>query len=93
MIKSSADKETEKIFRQQISRKLPLAIQNRALVKLLLIDSATSEKDLQSPPSNHFEHLKGKLKGYCSVRINEQWRIQFKYINGDSFDVSIVDYH
>ena len=93
MIKSFADKETEKVFHQEVSRKLPLPIQDRALVKLLLIDSATSELDLKSPPANHFEHLKGKLKDYCSVRINEQWRIQFKYINGDSFEVSIVDYH
>ena len=93
MIKSFADRETEKVFHQEISRKLPLTIQDRALVKLLLIDSATSELDLISPPSNHFEHLKGKLKSYCSVRINEQWRIQFKFANGDSFDVSIVDYH
>ena len=93
MIKSFADKETEKIFHQEVSRKLPLTIQDRALVKLLLIDSATSELDLVSPPANHFEYLKGKLKGYCSVRINDQWRIQFKYSNGDAFDVSIVDYH
>jgi proteic killer suppression protein len=60
---------------------------------MLLIESATSELDLKSPPSNHFEHLKGKLKDFCSVRINEQWRIQFKFINGDSYEVSIVDYH
>jgi len=93
MIKSFADKETEKVFHQEISRKLPLTIQDRALVKMLLIDSAASEPDLRSPPSNHFEHLKGKLKDFCSVRINEQWRIQFKFINGDSYEVSIVDYH
>ena len=93
MIKSFADKESEKIFHQELSRKLPLAIQDRALVKLLLIDAATSETDLKSPPANHFEHLKGKLKEFCSIRINEQWRIKFRYINGDCYDVSIVDYH
>ena len=93
MIKSFADKESEKIFHQELSRKLPLAIQDRALVKLLLIDAATSENDLKSPPANHFEHLKGKLKEFCSIRINEQWRIKFRYINGDCYDVSIVDYH
>jgi proteic killer suppression protein len=93
MIKFFAGKETEKIFHQEISRKLPLTIQDRALVKLLLIDSAISELDLLSPPANHFEYLKGKLKGYCSVRINDQWRIEFKFSYGDAFDVSIVDYH
>ena len=93
MIKSFADKEAEKIFHQATSRKLPMVIQDRALVKLLFIDSATSEDDLKVPPSNHFEHLKGKVKEYCSIRINDQWRIQFKYINGDCYDVSIMDYH
>lgn len=93
MIKSFADKEAEKIFHQATSRKLPMVIQDRALVKLLFIDSATSEDDLKIPPANHFEHLKGKVKEYCSIRISDQWRIQFKYINGDCYDVSIMDYH
>jgi proteic killer suppression protein len=93
MIKSFADAETEKIFRQERSRKLPLEIQKRALVKLLFLESSTSEDDLKSPPSNNFEHLKGKLKGYCSIRINDQWRIKFKLVNGEIYEVSIVDYH
>ena len=93
MIRSFADVETEKIFHQEKSRKLPPNIQNRALVKLLLLDSATNEDDLKTPPSNHFEHLKGKLNEYCSIRINDQWRIQFKFLNGDLYEVSIKDYH
>jgi len=93
MIRSFGDAETEKIFRQERSKKLPYEIQNRALVKLMLIDAATTEEDLKIPPSNHFEHLQGKLKEYSSIRINNQWRIQFKIQNNELYDVSIVDYH
>lgn len=93
MIQSFADKETEKIFRQERSSKLPNDIQKRALIKLLMIDASEDEKDLLIPPSNRFEHLKGSLKGYCSIRINDQWRIVFKYKDGDAFEVEIGDYH
>ena len=93
MIRSFGDEETEKIFHQEKSKKLPPEIQKRALVKLLLLEAATNEDDLKVPPSNHFEHLQGKLKGYYSVRINNQWRIQFKVQNNELYDVSIVDYH
>jgi proteic killer suppression protein len=93
MIRSFGDGETEKIFHQEKSKKLPSDIQKRALTKLLLLEAATTEDDLKVPPSNHFEHLQGKLKDYYSVRINNQWRIQFKIINNELYDVSIVDYH
>ncbi|NNM55220.1 MAG: type II toxin-antitoxin system RelE/ParE family toxin [Spirochaetales bacterium] len=93
MIQSFGDSETEGIFQQRRSKRLPPDIQKRALVKLLLIDSATTEEDLRIPPSNHFEHLKGNLSGLCSIRINGQWRVQFRFLNGEAFDVSIVDYH
>jgi proteic killer suppression protein len=93
MIRSFGDEETEKVFRQEKSKKLPPEIQKRALVKLLLLEAATNEEDLKVPPSNHFEHLQGKLKDYYSVRINNQWRIQFKVQNNELYDVSIVDYH
>lgn len=58
-----------------------------------MIDASIDEDDLRIPPSNRFEHLKGSLKGFCSIRINDQWRIVFKYKDGDSFEVSIGDYH
>jgi len=58
-----------------------------------MIDASTSEDDFRIPPSNKFEHLKGSMKGFCSIRINDQWRIQFKFENGDAKEVSIVDYH
>ncbi len=93
MIRSFGDEETEKIYRQEKSKKLPPEIQKRALVKLLLMDAATTEDDLKVPPSNHFEHLKGKQKGLSSIRINNQWRIQFKIKNDELYEVSIVDYH
>ena len=93
MILTFGDPETEKIYNQVKSKKLPPDIQNRALVKLLMIDAATVEMDFRSPPSNRFEHLQGALKEFCSIRINEQWRLQFRFKDGDAFDVSIVDYH
>jgi proteic killer suppression protein len=93
MIQSFDDPEAEKIFHQERSKKLPMEIQKRALIKLLMIDAAVDEKDLIIPPSNRFEHLKGQWKGYCSIRINDQWRIVFKFKNGDAFDTAIVDYH
>ena len=93
MIQSFGDSETELIFGQRKSRKLPLEIQKRALVKLLLIDSATEEIDFRVPPSNRFERLYGNLDGYCSIRINDQWRVIFRFESGEAFEVRIVDYH
>ncbi len=93
MIRSFGDVETEKIFHQEVSKKLPPEIQRRALIKLLVIDSSTNEIDLRVPPSNRFEHLQGTRKRYCSIRINDQWRVIFQFKNGDAYDVSIVDYH
>ncbi|MBQ3838199.1 MAG: type II toxin-antitoxin system RelE/ParE family toxin [Treponema sp.] len=93
MIKSFANSETEKIWNGKKSTKIPLDIHRRAFAKLLIINSAESEEDLKSPPGNRFEHLLGKLKDYCSIRINEQWRIQFKFQNNEAYEVQIVDYH
>lgn len=93
MIKSFKDKETEKIFNQVHSKKLPVEIQYRALKKLILLNSAENEIDLLIPQSNHFEHLKGSRKLECSIRINDQWRICFRFENGNAYDVRIEDYH
>jgi toxin HigB-1 len=93
MIRSFGDPETEKIHQQLKSKRLPIEIQKRALIKLLLIDAADSEEDLKIPPGNRFEHLSGNLKEFCSIRINDQWRILFKYENCDAYEVSIKDYH
>ena len=93
MIKSFADKETEKVYRQEFSRKLPQAIQRIALRKLMMLNAAETMEDLRVPPSNHLERLSGDREGQFSIRINQQYRICFKVAGKDLFDVEIVDYH
>ena len=93
MIKSFADKETEKVYRQEFSRKRPQAIQRIALRKLMMLNAAETMEDLRVPPSNHLERLSGDREGQYSIRINQQYRICFKVAGKDLFDVEIVDYH
>lgn len=93
MIKSFKDRETEKVFQRIFSRKLPHDIQKLAMRKLWLIDAAMNLKDLQIPPSNRLEKLKGSRKGQYSVRVNNQWRICFEWKNNDARNVEITDYH
>jgi proteic killer suppression protein len=85
--------ETEKIFRGQISRKLPLEIQRAARRKLLYLDSAEDLQDLKAPPGNRLERLKGNRAGQYSIRINDQWRICFEWTGDKAKNVEIVDYH
>ena len=80
MIKNFADKETEKIYNQEFSKKLPQSIQRIALRKLIMIDNATSLEDLRIPPANHLELLHGNREGQYSIRINAQYRICFRII-------------
>ena len=93
MIKKFRCKETEKIFKRNFSRKLPVDIQRVALRKLNIINAAVSIKDLLIPPSNHLKELKGNRKGQYSIRINNQWRICFKWFENDAYDLEIIDYH
>lgn len=94
MIISFKDKETEKIFHQEFSSKLPVDIQKRALRKLILIDNALTINDLRSPPSNHLEKLSGDSRERWSIRINDRWRICFIPIDSSDYvEVEIVDYH
>lgn len=93
MIKSFADKETELVYSQQFSRKLPQSIQKTALRKLMMIHNAKCLDDLRTPPANHLELLQGDRAGRYSIRINAQWRICFAAQNSDFYDVEIVDYH
>lgn len=93
MIKSFKDKETEKIYSREGSRKLPEEIQQVALRKLRMINNAKSLNDLRIPPANNLEKLKGDREGQHSVRINDQWRICFKWKDGDAHEVEIADYH
>ena len=95
MIRSFKDKETEKIYNQEYSRKLPNNIQKIALRKLMMIDAAEKLSDLRIPPANHLESLSGDRAGQWSIRINDQWRIVFVPSKDGKYydDVEIVDYH
>ena len=93
MIKSFADKETEKVYNQIYSRKLPQSIQRVGLRKLIMIDNADNLEDLRIPPANHLEALQGDRAGQYSIRINDQYRICFAVEGKDFFNVEIVDYH
>jgi toxin HigB-1 len=93
MIRSFADKETEKLFNRQFSRKLPPEIQHTARYKLEMLDAAERLDDLRVPPSNHLEKLSGDRAGQYSVRINRQWRICFEWRDTGPYEVEIVDYH
>lgn len=93
VIQSFGDPETERIFHQERSKKLPPEIQKRALIKLLFIDASTTEEDFRVPSSNRSEHLQGPLRSYCSIRIDQQWRITFRFEDGEAYEVSIVDFH
>ena len=93
MIRSFNDPEAERIFKRERSRKLPQDIHRSALKKLLLLDAADAVADLRVPPGNRLEKLSGDRKGQHSIRINDQWRICFRWRNGDALDVDIADYH
>lgn len=93
MIKSFKDKETEKVYGREGSRKLAEDIQQVALRKLRMINNAKNLNDLRIPPANNLEKLKGDREGQHSVRINDQWRICFKWKDGDAHEVVIEDYH
>ena len=93
MIQSFADRETELVYNQEISRRLPNTIQKVALRKLTMIDNARSLNDLRIPPNNRLETLHGDREGQYSIRINDQWRIYFSVNEGYFYNVEIVDYH
>lgn len=93
MIKTFKCKETEKIFNRECSKKLPYSIHRTALRKLLMIEAACELRDLKIPPANHLEILKGIRQGQYSIRINDQWRICFKWNQGDAYEIEIADYH
>ena len=93
MIVSFSDKQAMKIYDGIVAKKLPNEIQNIARRKLRMLSSAKIIDDLKIPPGNKLEQLKGDLEGFYSIRINEQWRIIFRWEKGDAYDVRIVDYH
>lgn len=93
MIRSFRSKETERIFQRLRSKKLPGDIQRIALRKLRMLHRARTLQDLRVPPANRLERLKGERAGLHGIRINDQWRISFRWQAGDAFDVEIIDYH
>lgn len=93
MIRSFRDQQAERLFHREPTRKLPPALQRVALRKLVQLDAATTLEDLRVPPGNRLERLKGKRAGQFSIRINDQWRICFRWNRNDAFAVEIVDDH
>jgi len=93
VILSFADSETERFSTTGRSRRMPTDIRKRAAMRLLQLDAATRIEDLRLPPSNRLEQLRGDRAGQWSMRINDQWRVCFRFKNGDAFDVEIADYH
>ena len=93
MIQSFQDKETQRLWNNGFSRKIPQEIQRTAFRKLVMIHRSKNLDDLRVPPGNRLERLRGARKGQFSVRINDQWRICFSWNDGHAYLVEIIDYH
>ena len=93
MVRSFRNRETEKVFARERSRGLPPDVQRRAHRKLLLLDAAVALGDLRVPPGNRLERLSGDRAGQYSIRVNDQWRVCFRWERGNAHDVEITDYH
>ena len=93
MIHSFGDRDTERLFRREPVRRFPAELQRTMLRKLGIVDAAEQLEELRVPPGNRLEKLKGARAGQHSIRINDQWRICFRWKDGNAYDVEIVDYH
>jgi proteic killer suppression protein len=93
MIRTFADKTTATIFEQRFVKRIDHAVQRRARAKLIPIDEAGSLLDLSQTPGNRLEALRGNRDGQFSIRVNDQWRICFRWEDEDAFDVELADYH
>jgi proteic killer suppression protein len=93
MILSFYDKDSQKVFNGEFIRRLPKELHKKALMRLMAINSAKGIEELQFPPSNRLHKLLGDRKNQWSISINDQYRICFKFENGNATDVEIVDYH
>lgn len=93
MIKSFADRDTERLFRREPVRRYPAGLRRVMLRKLVAVDAAEALDDLRVPPGNRLEKLKGDRAGQHSIRVNDQWRICFRWKDADAHDFEIVDYH
>jgi proteic killer suppression protein len=93
MIKSFVGKPTQELYETGKSKRFPPDIRKRAIRKLEYIDLATGLEDLKVPPSNRLHDLERERKGQYSISVNDQWRICFRFIDGDAYDVELTDYH
>lgn len=93
MIRSFAGKDAEQLFMTGEARRLPPPIWRRAIMRMYQLEAAESVGQLRQPPSNRLEQLSGDRVGHWSIRINDQWRLCFRFVDGHAFDVEIVDYH
>jgi proteic killer suppression protein len=93
MIRKFRDNETEGLFHRKSVKKIPVSIRRSALRKLLLLDAAESLDDLRVPPGNRLEKLSGDRAGQYSIRVNDQWRVCFRWTEGDAYEVELTDYH
>lgn len=93
MIRSFKSKETEKVWNGERSSKLPLEVQKVGRRKLRMLNNSYDINDLRIPPANRLERLSGNLSEFYSIRINDKWRIIFKWSQGHAFEVQIIDYH
>jgi proteic killer suppression protein len=93
VIKSFADPDTERLFARERVRRYPAELQKIMFRKLLVVDAAEQVQDLRAPPGNRLEKLSGHRAGQHSIRVNDQWRICFRWHDGNAYDVELVDYH
>lgn len=93
MIKSFADRDTERLFGREPVRRFPAELHRVMLRKLVAFDAAEALNDLRVPPGNRLEQLKKDRVGQHSIRVNDQWRVCFRWRGGDAFEVELVDYH
>ncbi len=93
MIRSFADKETEKLFRGHKSKAVPAQIRERTLAKLLILNAVSDVEELRIPPDNHLEKLRESREGQWSIRINQQYRVVFIFESGDAYNAEVTDYH
>jgi len=93
MIKSFADRRTQELYVAGNAKRIPVEVARRASRKLEYVDLAARLDDLKVPPGNRLKALTGKRKGQHSIRVNDQWRICFRFSEGDAYDVEFCDYH
>jgi len=93
VIRSFRGRDTEELYDRGRPRRLPVSILRTALRKLAMLNAATTLADLRAPPGNRLEKLAGDRQGQYSIRINDQWRVCFVWLEGDAYEVEITDYH